>query len=209
MTINVKNIFCIGRNYREHGQEVNNVVPAYPLLFTKTTHALVEANGQEIFLPGDKGQLLYEVEFVAHIARQYEPGIKLEDLIDYMTIGIDFTLRDLQNELKVKGYPWELAKAFINSAVISPWQPFMGLKAALEKDFTLEKNGVEVQRGNLKNLILDLPTLFEYTAKHLGLGKDDIFFTGTPAGVGPVGDGDRLVCKWGEQEVGSFIVRLS
>jgi 2-keto-4-pentenoate hydratase/2-oxohepta-3-ene-1,7-dioic acid hydratase in catechol pathway len=145
---------------------------------------------------------------VAHIARKYEQGITLEDLVDYMTIGIDLTLRDVQNELKAQGYPWELSKGFINSAVVSSWQPFMGLKAALEKDFSLEKNGVEVQRGNLKNMIFDLPTIFEYTAKHLGLDQGDIFFTGTPAGVGPLSDGDRLVCKWGEEEIGNCIIRL-
>lgn len=209
MTVTVKNIFCVGRNYFEHVREQNNAIPRSPLLFAKSTHALAEANGQQIVFPGDRGQLQYEVEFVVHIVRRFESGMKVEDLVDLMAIGIDFTLRDVQNELKEKGYPWELSKGFINSAVISPWQPFAGLRASLEKDFSLEKNGKEVQRGNIKNMIFDLPTIFEYIAKHLGLGEGDIVFTGTPAGVGPISDGDQLVYKWGDKQVGSCLIKLS
>lgn len=208
MSMNVKNIFCVGRNYSEHAQELNNAVPESPLLFTKPTHALVEACGQEIILPRDRGEIRYEVEFVVHIARKYELGIRMEDLVDKMAIGIDFTLRDVQNELKAKGYPWVLGKGFVNSAVVTPFIPFKGIKACMEKDFSLEKNGQEVQRGNIKNMIFDLPTVFAYAAKHIGLDQGDIFFTGTPAGVGPISDHDQLVCKWGEKELGRCIVRL-
>lgn len=209
MTTVVNNIYCVGRNYTEHAQELNNAVPQSPLLFTKPTHSLVETKGQEIVLPGDRGVINYEVEFVAHMARKYEPGMNIDECIDQMAIGIDFTLRDLQTELKGKGYPWVLAKGFLNSAVITPWRPFAGLEESLKLDFTLEKNGVEVQRGNMKNMIFDLPTVFEYTAKHLGLDAGDIFFTGTPAGVGPVMGGDRMVMKWGEKELGNFMIKLN
>ncbi len=209
MPISIKNIFCVGRNYAQHAQELNNAVPQAPLLFTKPTHSLAEANGREIILPGDQGQLQYEVELVFHMARQYEPGIKVDDLVDQMAIGIDFTLRDLQSELKGKGYPWLLAKGFINSAVITPWQPFTGLKAALEVDFSLDKNGQEVQRGNMKDMIFDLPTVIDYTALHLGLGQGDIIFTGTPAGVGPVLDGDHFSFKLADKELGNCIIKLS
>jgi fumarylpyruvate hydrolase len=208
MAPKINNIFCVGRNYTEHALELKNEVPKSPLLFAKSTHALAEANGQEILLPGEQGEVQYEVEFVVHIGRKYEPGIKVDDLVDYMALGLDFTLRDVQQELKKKGYPWELAKGFINSAVITPWEAFSGLKASMEKDFSLEKNGIEVQRGNIRNMIFDLPTIFEYTAKHLGLDEGDIIFTGTPAGVGPVLDGDHLVYKWGEKQVGSCTIKL-
>ena len=124
-------------------------------------------------------------------------------------LGIDFTLRDVQTELKGKGYPWLLAKGFINSAVITPWQPFTGLKALMEVDFSLDKNGQEVQRGNMKNMIFDLPTIVEYTAKHLGLDQGDIIFTGTPAGVGPVLDGDHFSFKLADIELGTCIIKLS
>lgn len=209
MLNSIKNIVCVGRNYLQHAHELNNVVPQSPLLFTKPTHALAEANGREIIFPGDRGQIQYEVELVFHISRQYVPEIKVDDLVDQMAIGIDFTLRDVQTELKGKGYPWVLAKGFINSAVITPWQPFPGLEAMMNIDFSLSKNGQEVQRGNMKNMIFDLPTVIEYTAIHLGLGQGDIIFTGTPAGVGPVLDGDLFSCKLADTELGNCIIKLS
>lgn len=207
MLKSIKNIVCVGRNYVQHAEELNNAVPQAPLLFTKPTHALAEANGCEIIFPGDRGQIQYEVELVFHI-RQYEPGIKVDDLVDQMAIGIDFTLRDLQTELKGKGYPWVLAKGFKNSAVITPWQPFTGLSGLMEVDFSLDKNGHEVQRGNMKNMIFDLPTIVDYTAKHLGLDQGDIIFTGTPAGVGSVLDGDYFTCKLADKELGKCIIRI-
>jgi len=209
MLESIRNIFCVGRNYALHAQELNNAVPQVPLLFTKPTHSLAEANGREIIFPGDRGQIQYEVELVFHICRRFEPGIKVDDLIDHVAIGIDFTLRDVQTELKKKGYPWLLAKGFINSAVITPWQPFAGLNALRNVDFTLDKNGKEVQRGNMKNMIFDLPTVVDYTAMHLGLDQGDIIFTGTPEGVGPVLDGDHFTCKLAEQELGNCIIKLS
>lgn len=208
MLESIKNIVCVGRNYVQHAQELNNPIPQVPLLFTKPTHSLAEANGRELILPGNRGQIQYEVELVFHIARRYEPGIKVDDLVDQMAIGIDFTLRDVQTELKGKGHPWVLAKGFINSAVLTPWQPFAGLEALMKVDFSLEKNSQEVQRGNMKNMIFDLPTVVDYTAKHLGLGQGDIIFTGTPAGVGPVLDGDRFACKLADKELGSCIIKL-
>ena len=209
MTLNVKNIYCVGRNYAQHAKELNNAIPETPLIFTKTTHALVEADGQEVVLPGNLGRMHYEAEFVIHIARQYEPGIKIDDLIDKMAIGIDFTLRDLQDELRQKGNPWILAKGFLNSAVITPWHPFEGLIPSKGKEFSLKKNGQEVQRGNITDMIFDFPAITEYIAKHLGLGAGDIIFTGTPEGVGPVSDGDHFVYSWGEKQLGSSIIRLS
>lgn len=209
MTVNVKNIYCVGRNYVQHARELNNAVPQSPLLFTKPTHALVGAVGHEIILPGHMGELQYEVEFVIHIARQYEAGIKPDDLIDQMAIGIDFTLRELQNELKSKGYPWLLCKGFLNSAAISPWIPFEGLEEAMKKEFSLLKNDIEVQRGKIKDMIFNIPSIMEYTARHLGLGQGDIIFTGTPAGVGSVASGDHFVCKWGDRELGSCTITLS
>ncbi|MEL1136105.1 fumarylacetoacetate hydrolase family protein [Desulfitobacterium sp. THU1] len=205
----IKNIYCVGRNYVLHAEELNNAIPQTPLLFTKPTHSLAEAKGGEIFFPSDRGQIQYEAELVFHISRPYEPGIRVDDLVDKMAIGIDFTLRDLQTELKGKGYPWVLAKGFINSAVLTPWQPFTGLETLEDIDFSLVKNGQEVQRGNMKNMIFDLQTIIDYTALHLGLGQGDIIFSGTPAGVGPVLDGDRFVCKLGDNELGSCLIKLA
>lgn len=204
----IRNIYCVGRNYVLHAQELNNAIPQAPLLFMKPTHSLAEANGGELIFPGDRGEIQYEAELVFHIARRYESGIQVEDLVDQMAIGIDFTLRDVQTELKGKGYPWVLAKGFINSAVLTPWQSFPGLEGLLDVDFSLDKNGREVQRGKMRNMIFDLPTVLDYIALHLGLGPGDIIFSGTPAGVGPVLDGDRFVCKLADQELGSCLIKL-
>lgn len=208
MPVNVKNIYCIGRNYPLHAKELNNAIPTSPFLFSKPTHALVEANGQSILLPGDRGEIHYELEFVVHVASRYEPGIKLEELIDLKALGIDFTLRDVQNDLKEKRYPWLLAKGFPNSAVLTKWTPFEGLETSMKYDFTLEKNGQEVQRGNIKDMLFNLPNLLEFCAKHFGLDQGDILFTGTPAGVGPVADGDYLVLKWNEEQHGDCKIKL-
>ncbi|WP_088227922.1 fumarylacetoacetate hydrolase family protein [Desulfosporosinus sp. FKB] len=204
----IKNIFCIGRNYPLHAKELNNAVPSEPLIFSKPTHALAEANDHEMVLPKGCGEIHHELEFVVHISRSYEPGLTTDDLIDQIALGIDFTLRDVQSQLKEKGYPWLLAKGFPNSAVLTPWLPFEGLEAFGSSDFTLEKNGREVQRGNIKDMYFTVPSLLEYIAKHFGLGKGDILFTGTPAGVGPVAEGDCLLMKWNQEIMGQFRVTL-
>lgn len=204
--MSVKNIYCVGRNYILHAKELNNAVPTSPFLFTKPTHALVKGQGQTISMPQDQGSIHYEVELVLHIGKKFEEGKKAEELIDKIAVGIDFTLRDVQGELKEKGLPWLLAKGFPNSAVLSQWLPFEGLETTASHDFTLEKNGEEVQRGNIKEMIFDIPTIIEFCGKHLGLGEGDIIFTGTPAGVGPIVNGDHFVLKWKEEKVGEFFV---
>jgi 2-keto-4-pentenoate hydratase/2-oxohepta-3-ene-1,7-dioic acid hydratase in catechol pathway len=191
-----------------HAQELGNAVPSSPFLFSKPTHALVAANGQTIELPADRGEIHHEVEFVIHIGKAYEPGMRVDELVDQMAIGIDFTLRDVQSELKKKGYPWLLAKGFIRSAVLSAFIPFPGITQAAQKDFALLKNGEQVQRGNIKDMLFDLETIVAFTARHFGLGKGDIIFTGTPAGVGPVANEDRLALVYGDETLGECTIRL-
>ncbi|MEH7076261.1 fumarylacetoacetate hydrolase family protein [Neobacillus drentensis] len=205
---NIRNIYCVGRNYVSHAKELNNDVPTSPFLFSKPTHALVEACGQEISLPGDRGTIHYEVELVIHIAKSYEMGMNVEELVDRMALGIDFTLRDVQSELKKKGYPWLLAKGFPNSAVLTPLIEFPGIENCKHFDFALIKNGEQVQLGNIQNMIFDLQTIIDFTALHFGLGKGDIIFTGTPEGVGPAAEGDQFSLKWGENTLGEFSVSL-
>lgn len=151
----------------------------------------------------------YETELVFHMARNYEPNLPIEALIDQMTIGLDLTLRDVQDRIKKKAYPWLLAKGFPNSAVLASWLPFEGLQDMTHHDFTLEKNGQEVQRGNIKDMIFDLPTLLEFSAKHFGLEAGDIIFTGTPAGVGALADEDALVLKWKERMIGDCKISIA
>ncbi|KZE55589.1 fumarylacetoacetate hydrolase [Brevibacillus parabrevis] len=204
----IRNIYCVGRNYRLHAAELGNDVPKKPMIFAKPTHALALTNGQEIALPGTRGELHYEAEIVVHIARPYEPGCALEQVIDKVALGIDLTLRDVQSELKSAGHPWLLAKGFKNSAILTPFQPFSGQSALQQADFSLHKNGEQVQRGNIGDVIFDLETILAYIEEHFGLGAGDIIYTGTPAGVGPVADGDVLTLKWGDEEWGQFTARL-
>ncbi|RYM02889.1 FAA hydrolase family protein [Sporolactobacillus sp. THM7-7] len=204
----IKNIFCVGRNYVLHARELNNAVPDSPMFFSKPTHAAVTANGQTIALPGDEGSLHYEAEWVIHIGRAYQPGLHPEELIDGMALGIDFTLRDVQSRLKQKGHPWLRAKGFRNSAVLTRFIPFPGLDTCMKTDFSLRINGVEVQRGNISKMLFDTQTLLDFCARNFGLGSGDILFTGTPQGVGEVNDGDTFTLKWGPDILGECTVSL-
>lgn len=203
-----RNIYCVGRNYAQHAKELGNPVPEEPFLFMKPSHAAVPADGV-IRLPGGAGQVHYEAELVLHICRPYEPGMAVEEIVDQFALGIDFTLRDVQNTLKQKGLPWLRAKGFRQSAVLTRFLPFPGVTALAERDFTLRKNGEVVQRGNVSEMLFDIPTLLRFTANHFGLGAGDLLFTGTPSGVGPTADGDQFALFWDEQELGSFRVELS
>ncbi|KJS20726.1 MAG: fumarylacetoacetate hydrolase [Clostridiaceae bacterium BRH_c20a] len=199
----IKNIYCVGRNYVLHAKELNNKVPTSPFLFLKPTHALVEANGQDIILPANQGSVHYEAELVLRIGKPYEKGIKVDELVNSMAIGIDLTLRDVQDELKEKGYPWLLAKGFQNSAVLSKFIDFPGIEKCEQEDFALIKNGEQVQLGNIKNMIFDPQTIVDFTADHFGLGVGDIIFTGTPEGVGKVHDGDQISLLFGGEILGT------
>lgn len=205
----IRNVFCVGRNYRLHAQELGNEVPTSPFLFSKPTHSLVEAKGQAIELPGNRGELHHEVEIVVHIAKAYQPGLTADELIDQMALGIDFTLRDVQSQLKAKGHPWLLAKGFLNSAVHTAFHPFPGVAALQQTDFQLRKNGEQVQKGNIRDVIFDLDTIIRFAALHFGLSAGDVLYTGTPAGVGAVADGDRLSMMWGDEVWGEFTVALT
>lgn len=208
MTEAVRNIYCVGRNYRAHAAELGNDVPDQPMIFTKPTHALALINGGELTLPGDQGEIHYEAELVLHIAKTYTKGIQVDEIVDKYALGIDFTLRDVQNVIKKKGQPWLPAKGFLNSAPISTFRPFPGVSKLTEANFQLRQNGQVVQNGNISNMIFDLQTIIDYIAKHYGLGAGDIIYTGTPEGVGPVHHGDRLELLWGEEVFGAITINM-
>lgn len=204
----VNNIYCVGRNYAEHAKELQNEVPTSPMLFSKPTHALVEATGQKVLLPGNRGSIHFETEIVIKIGNQYEKGIKVDELVESMAIGIDFTLRDVQSELKKKGHPWLLAKGFPNSALVSKFISFPGIEELKKKDFSLIKNEENVQQGNIKNMLFDLQTIIDFTALNFGLGEGDLIYTGTPEGVGLVMDKDHLTLLWGNSVLGECFIKL-
>lgn len=204
----VKNIYCVGRNYVEHVKELQNKIPDHPVIFSKPTHALVKADGSTIQLPNDKGDIHYEAELVIHINEEYTPEKTVEQLVDKMALGIDLTLRDVQQQLKNEGYPWLLSKGFPNSAIITDFIPFPGVTQCTEKDFTLEINDAVVQVGNVSQMMFSIHTLIKYIGTNLGLNKGDIIFTGTPSGVGPLRDNDRLTLKWGDEILGHCTVKF-
>ena len=204
----IKNIYCVGRNYRAHAKELNNPVPTSPFLFSKPTHAVAEANGQVVSLPGDRGSVHYETELVLRIGKSYEKGMTVDEIVDGLAIGLDLTLRDVQDVLKEKRYPWLLAKGFPNAAILTKFIDFPGEEACEKTNFSLLINGSQVQEGNIQSLIFDFQTLIDFCAKHFGLGEGDIIFTGTPEGVGPLANRDELTLVWGEEVLGKAKVNL-
>ncbi|QHW31696.1 fumarylacetoacetate hydrolase family protein [Paenibacillus rhizovicinus] len=190
----IRNIYCVGRNYALHAKELGNDVPEEPMIFSKPTHALHPASGK-LALPGTIGEIHYELEVVVRIRTAYKPGMKADELIDGIALGIDLTARDVQSQLKEKRHPWLLAKGFIGSAVLAPFQPFEGGEAFENLTFSLMKNEETVQSGSPRDMIFSLQQLIDFIGTRMGLGAGDIIYTGTPAGVGPLADGDTLELK--------------
>ena len=186
-------IMCIGRNYADHARELQNPVPERPLVFMKPSSALL-VNNKPLYYPDFTKDLHHEVEIVLKITRNgrhVQPEFA-HRFYDSVAIGIDFTARDLQSELKAKGHPWEIAKGFDGSAAISQFVPLAELKDSENIHFSLTKNGETVQRGITKDLLFSFDTLIAYLSIFFKLQVGDYIYTGTPAGVGPVQIGDRL-----------------
>lgn len=185
-------IFCVGRNYRDHAKELNNPVPEKPLIFCKPTTALLK-EGEAFQIPSFSNNIQYEGEIVIRIC-QTGKMITPEEASRYydkVAFGIDFTARDLQTELKEKGHPWEIAKGFDQSAVISR---FISINTHLRDPILFEtfKNGSVVQKGNTDDMIFSCEDIIVYLSKFFTLEEGDVVFTGTPAGVGKVEPGDLL-----------------
>ena len=179
-------IFCIGRNYLEHAKELNNAVPTKPLIFMKPPTALLLEN-KPFYYPEFTKNLHHEIEVVLKISKNGK-AIQPEfahRYYDKIGLGIDFTARDVQDELKAKGQPWEIAKGFDNSAVLSD---FVDLKDFDKTNisFQLHKNGEIVQKGTTKDLIFSFDTVVSYISQFFTLQQGDLIYTGTPEGVGAV-----------------------
>lgn len=205
---NIRNIYCIGRNFVEHVKELNNKILTEPLVFTKPTHSLVIASNEEINLPSNQGDVHYEVELVVQMQADYEAGKSVNQLIGQLFIGLDLTLRDVQEQLKNAGHPWLKAKGFKNSAIISDPISFPGDEQLKELPFSLRVNGQTVQQGKAEQMIFDINSQIKYIAEHFGLKKGDLIFTGTPAGVNKLHDKDYLSLVFNGKEVGSCMIRL-
>ena len=207
-TSEIRNIYCIGRNYRLHALELGNEVPSEPMVFVKPSHAVIPMDGNELELPGGMGEVHFELEIVLRIGRTYEDGADADSLIDAMSLGLDLTLRDVQSKLKSKGHPWLAAKGFKSSAPLGEWMPYPGEQALSEREFVLERNGAEAQRGCSKDMLFSISELIHFIGRNYGLGPGDIIYTGTPAGVAALSSGDRLVALWDGKEAGSCRIKL-
>lgn len=186
-------IICIGRNYADHAKEMKAEVPGSPIFFLKPDTAILR-DGYPFYYPEFTKDLHYECELVIkidkagkNIAEKFAPKYYSK-----VTLGIDFTARDLQQICKEKGLPWEIAKAFEHSAPIS--LKYLDIsKLDLENlSFELLKNGENVQLGNVSDMIFSIDQIIAYVSKFMTLKIGDLIFTGTPSGVGPVQIGDKL-----------------
>jgi 2-keto-4-pentenoate hydratase/2-oxohepta-3-ene-1,7-dioic acid hydratase in catechol pathway len=187
-------LVCVGRNYAAHIAELSNARPDAPVLFIKPDSAILP-NQQDFYIPEFSEDVHYEVELLVrickvgkHIATQFAPTY-----YDALTVGIDFTARDVQQQLKAQGLPWEKAKGFDGSAVIGSWVPKENFNLNEPVHFGLKKNGEWVQRGNTDLMLWGINDLVSYVSQFFTLKKGDVIFTGTPAGVGRVSPNDYLV----------------
>ena len=184
---------CVGRNYGAHAKELNNAIPEEPMLFLKPQTALLKDN-KPFYIPEWSNDMHYELEVVLKVCKQgkYIDEKFAHKYYDEVTVGIDFTARDLQSQQKAKGMPWEIAKAFDNSAVVGAIKKCSDLGKAEGFDFYLMLNGKEVQHGNTSDMIFPISKVISYASQFFTLQVGDLIYTGTPAGVGAVKIGDRL-----------------
>lgn len=185
-------IICIGRNYAEHAKELNNAVPEDPIVFLKPPSALL-INNKALYYPEFTRDIHYELEVVLKIGKngRYVQPEFASEYFQQISLGIDFTARDLQAKCKKNGHPWEIAKGFDGSAALGP---FISLDKVEGESigFKLQKNGETVQDGNTRDMIFSFEDIIVYVSKFFKLQMGDLIFTGTPAGVGPVAIGDKL-----------------
>lgn len=192
-------IVCVGRNYAEHAKELGNEIPGKPVLFLKPASALIYS-GEEIVHPDYGNELHHEVELVLLMGETIKKAnnAQAEKAIIGYGVGLDMTLRDVQNELKKKGNPWTLAKCFDTSAVISDFVLKKDYQLKPDEKLELKVNGVIKQSDNLKSMIFNPSEIVEYISSVMTLEKGDLIFTGTPSGVSRVNRGDKLEAKLGE-----------
>lgn len=201
-------VIAIGRNYAAHIKELNNPTPENPVIFLKPDTAVLKDN-KPFYIPDFSSDIHYELEVVLkickegkHISEKFAPNYYEE-----MGLGIDFTARDIQTLHKEKGLPWELAKAFDNSAVISTFVPKSQFTNIYDLDFELKINNETRQIGNTKNMLFPFERIIAFVSKYITLKKGDLIFTGTPEGVGKVLPGDKLEAWLAGQQLLNFDIK--
>ena len=201
-------IICIGRNYTKHAVELKSQVPEKPVFFLKPDSSLL-VNNKPFFYPQFSNEIHHEVEIIVQINRigKYIEEKFANRYYNKIGVGIDFTARDLQNEHIKKGLPWEIAKAFDNSAPVSKFVPIGKFKNINSINFSLTVNGKIAQQGNTSEMVFPVDTIISYVSRYFTLKMGDIIFTGTPAGVGPVKIGDHLQAFLEEEKMLDFYVK--
>lgn len=202
-------IICIGRNYVAHIRELSNEIPDEPVFFMKPDSSLLR-NNDPFYIPDWTKDVHHEIELVLRVSKLGK-GIEKRFAHRYYNqigLGVDFTARDVQNQLKAKGLPWEKAKAFDRAAVLGgsfiPKESFNDLKNI---QFRLDINGEPVQHGNSGLMIYDFDEIISNISNYVTLKIGDLIYTGTPAGVGPVKPGDHLEGYIGDQKLLDFMVK--
>ncbi|MDH7913082.1 fumarylacetoacetate hydrolase family protein [Winogradskyella sp. SYSU M77433] len=201
-------LICIGRNYTDHIKELENEKPTDPVVFLKPDTAILLSK-QPFFIPDFSDEVHHEVEVLVKIKKvgKYIDRKFAHKYYDEIGLGIDFTARDLQAQLKSKGLPWEKAKSFDGAAVIGKWLPKTKFKDVNTMNFSLERNGEAVQKGNTELMLWKIDELIEYVSKYFTLKIGDVIFTGTPAGVGKVFANDELKGYLEDQEMFSIKIK--
>lgn len=189
----IRSIYCIGQNYLQHIQEMQSKIPDAPVVFLKPQTALVHEN-TPLGFPPEKGEVHHEVEIVLCIGKTGRKIDKYEvwNHIEAIGVGIDFTLRQLQHQLRERQLPWLLCKGFDLSAAVSRFVPFHSPEAFEGTQFWLDLNGKRKQEGKVGEMIFDIPTLIAFLTRTITLQEGDLLFTGTPSGVGKVRSDDEI-----------------
>lgn len=194
-------IICIGRNYAEHAKELGNEIPENPVIFIKPDTAILK-KGSDFYIPEFSDDIHYELEVVLKISKagKYIQQENAHKHFEEIGLGIDFTARDLQTALKEKGLPWELAKGFDGSAVISDFYKKEDFDLS-NLNFSLLKNKEEVQNGNTSMMIFSPEKIISFISQYFTLRVGDMIFTGTPKGVGKVYENDLLEAFWENEKI--------
>lgn len=203
-------IFAVGMNYIQHNKELDGTLykPEEPVIFTKTDSALLK-DSKPFFLPDELGRIDYETELVVRICRLGKsiPQRFAHRYYDAVTVGIDFTARDLQNRLRAEGKPWDLCKGFDGSAAIGEWVSIEKFRDIQAIHFRLDINGNTVQEGCSSDMLFKVDEIIAYISQWFTLKTGDILYTGTPAGVGPVHIDDHLTGWLEDRKVLEFNVK--
>lgn len=188
-------IFAVGMNYIQHNKELDGTLykPETPVIFTKADSSLLK-DKKPFFIPDDLGQIDYETELVVRICRLGKsiPQRFAHRYYDAVTVGIDFTARELQRKLRDAGQPWDLCKGFDGAAVIGEWMPVEKFRDIQSIRFHLDINKSTVQEGYSGDMLFKVDELIAYISKYFTLKTGDLLYTGTPVGVGPVKIDDHL-----------------